>query len=94
MTTIALIAAACIWFAAGYITAELVRTAKRLINMSRAESTLADGDELLCRSCQWQLHGVPTGDSSNATVFRERTGEIAWWDNDKPPEYYGGDTVT
>ena len=79
MTTLALIAAACIWFAAGYITAELVRVAKRLINMSRAESTLADGDELLC---------------INATVFRERTGEIAWWDNEKPPEHYGGDTVT
>lgn len=71
MTTLALIAAACIWFAAGYITAELVRVAKRLINIDRAESTLADGDELLC---------------INATVFRERTGEIAWWDNDKPME--------
>lgn len=79
MTPLALIAAACIWFAAGYITAELVRVAKRLINIDRAESTLADGDELLCE---------------NATVFRERTGEIAWWDNDKPPEHYGGDTVT
>lgn len=86
MTVLAPIAAACIWFAAGYITAELVRVAKRPTNMSRAESTLADGDELLCRSCQWQLHGAPTGDSSNATVFRERTGEIAWWDNDKPME--------
>jgi hypothetical protein len=71
MTTLALIAAACIWFTAGYITAELVRVAKRLINMSRAESTFADGDELLCE---------------NATVFRERTGEIAWIDNDKPME--------
>ena len=71
MTTLALIAAACIWFAAGYITAELVRVAKRLINIDRAESTLADGDELLC---------------INATVFRERTGEIAWIDNDKPME--------
>ncbi len=79
MTTIALIAAACIWFAAGYITAELVRVAKRLINIDRAESTLADGDELLCE---------------NATVFRERTGEIAWIDNENPPEHYGGDTVT
>lgn len=79
MTTLDLIAAACIWFAAGYITAELVRVAKRLINIDRAESTLADGDELLC---------------INATVFRERTGEIAWWDNEKPPEHYGGDTVT
>ena len=79
MTTLALIAAACIWFAAGYITAELVRVAKRLINIDRAESTLADGDELLC---------------INATVFRERTGEIAWWDNDNPPKHYGGDTVT
>ena len=69
--TLALIAAACIWFAAGYITAELVRVAKRLINIDRAESTLADGDELLCE---------------NATVFRERTGEIAWIDNDKPME--------
>ena len=75
MTTLALIAAACIWFAAGYITAELVRVAKRLINIDRAESTLADGDELLC---------------INATVFRERTGEIAWWDNDKPPEHIEG----
>ena len=71
MTTLALIAAACIWFAAGYITAELVRVAKRLINIDRAESTLADGDELLC---------------INATVFRERTGEIAWIDNEKPME--------
>lgn len=71
MTTLALIAAACVWFAAGYITAELVRVAKRLINIDRAESTLADGDELLC---------------INATVFRERTGEIAWWDNEKPME--------
>ena len=71
MTTIALIAAVCIWFAAGYISAELVRTAKRLINIDRAESTLADGDELLC---------------INATVFRERTGEIAWIDNEKPME--------
>lgn len=71
MTTLALIAAACIWFAAGYITAELVRVAKRLINIDRAESTLADGDELLCE---------------NATVFRERTGEIAWIDNEKPVE--------
>lgn len=79
MTTLALIAAACIWFAAGYITAELVRVAKRLINIDRAESTLADGDELLCE---------------NATVFRERTGEIAWIDNENPPEHYGGDTVT
>jgi len=71
MTTLTLIAAACIWFAAGYITAELARTAKRLINMSCAKSTLADGDELLCE---------------NATVFRERTGEIAWIDNDKVME--------
>ena len=68
MTTLALIAAACIWFAAGYLAA-----------LDRAESTLADGDELLC---------------INAIVFRERTGEIAWWDNEKPPEHYGGDTVT
>ena len=45
--------------------------AKRLINIDRAESTLADGDELLC---------------INATVFRERTGEIAWIDNEKPME--------
>lgn len=79
MTTLALIATACIWFTAGYITDELVRVARRMINMSRAESTLADGDELLCE---------------NATVFRERTGEIAWIDNEKPPEHYGGDTVT
>ena len=71
MTTLALIAAACIWFAAGYLAAELVRVAKRLINIDRAESTLADGDELLCE---------------NATVFRERTGEIAWIDNEKPME--------
>ena len=71
MTTLALIAAACIWFAAGYLAAELVRVAKRLINIDRAESTLADGDELLC---------------INATVFRERTGEIAWIDNEKPME--------
>ena len=75
MTTLALIAAACIWFAAGYLAAEIVRVAKRLINIDRAESTLADGDELLC---------------INATVFRERTGEIAWWDNDKPPEHIEG----
>lgn len=79
MTTLALIAAACIWFAAGYITAELVRVVRRIATLDRAESTLADGDELLC---------------INATVFRERTGEIAWWDNEKPPEHYGGDTVT
>lgn len=71
MTTLALIAAACIWFAAGYIAAELVRTVRRLIAIDRAESTLADGDELLC---------------INATVFRERTGEIAWIDNEKPME--------
>lgn len=69
--TLALIAAECIWFAAGYITAELVRVTKRRININRAESTLADGDELLCE---------------NATVFRERTGEIAWIDNEKPME--------
>lgn len=69
MTTLALIAAACIWFAAGYITAELVRTVRRIATIDRAESTLADGDELLC---------------INATVFRERTGEIAWIDNEKP----------
>ena len=69
MTTIALIVAECIWFAAGYINAELVRVTKRRININRAESTLADGDELLCE---------------NATVFRERTGEIAWIDNEKP----------
>lgn len=71
MTTIALIAAACIWFAAGYITAELVRVVRRISTLDRAESTLADGDELLC---------------INATVFRERTGEIAWIDNEKPME--------
>ena len=75
MTTLALIAAACIWFAAGYITAELVRVVRRIANLDRAESTLADGDELLC---------------INATVFRERTGEIAWWDNEKPPEHIKG----
>ena len=69
--TLALIAAACIWFAAGYITAELVRTVRRIAALDRAESTLADGDELLC---------------INATVFRERTGEIAWIDNEKPME--------
>ena len=69
MTTLALIAAACIWFAAGYITAGLVRTFHRIAAMNRAELTLADGDELLC---------------INATVFRERTGEIAWIDNEKP----------
>ena len=79
MTTLALIAAACVWFAAGYLAAEIVRTVRRIATLDRAESTLADGDELLC---------------INATVFRERTGEIAWWDNDKPPEHYGGDTVT
>lgn len=71
MTTLALIAAACIWFAAGYLTAELVRTFHRIAAMNRAELTLADGDELLC---------------INATVFRERTGEIAWIDNEKPME--------
>ena len=51
MTTLALIAAACIWFAAGYLAAELVRVVRRI-----------------------------------ATVFRERTGEIAWIDNEKPIE--------
>ena len=71
MTTLALIAAACIWFAAGYITAELVRVVRRIATIDRAESTLADGDELLC---------------INATVVRERTGEIAWIDNDEPME--------
>ena len=71
MTTLALIAAACIWFAAGYITAELVRVMRRIATIDHAESTLADGDELLC---------------INATVFRERTGEIAWIDNEKPME--------
>lgn len=71
MTTLALIAAACIWFAAGYITAELVRVVRRIATIDHAESTLADGDELLC---------------INATVFRERTGEIAWIDNEKPME--------
>ena len=71
MTILALIAAACIWFAAGYITAELVRVVRRISTLDRAESTLADGDELLC---------------INATVFRERTGEIAWIDNEKPME--------
>lgn len=69
MTTLALIAAACIWFAAGYITAELVHVVRRIATLDRAESTLADGDELLC---------------INAIVFRERTGEIAWIDNEKP----------
>ncbi len=71
MTTLALIAAACIWFAAGYITAEFVRVVRRIATLDRAESTLAGGDELLC---------------INATVFRERTGEIAWIDNEKPME--------
>ena len=71
MTTIAPIAAACIWFAAGYLAAELVRVVRRIATIDHAESTLADGDELLC---------------INATVFRERTGEIAWWDNEKPME--------
>ena len=71
MTTLALIAAACIWFAAGYLAAELVRVARRIATLDRAESTLADGDELLC---------------INATVFRERTEEIAWIDNEKPME--------
>ena len=71
MTTIALIAAACIWFAAGYLAAELVRVVRRIATIDRAESTLTDGDELLCE---------------NATVFRERTGEIAWIDNEKPME--------
>ena len=71
MTTLAMIAAACIWFVTGYLTAELVRVVRRIATIDRAESTLADGDELLC---------------INATVFRERTGEIAWWDNDKPME--------
>ena len=71
MTILALIAAACIWFAAGYITAELVRVVRRISTLDRSESTLADGDELLC---------------INATVFRERTGEIAWIDNEKPME--------
>lgn len=71
MTALALIAAACIWFAAGYLAAELVRVVRRIATIDHAESTLADGDELLC---------------INATVFRERTGEIAWWDNEKPME--------
>lgn len=71
MTTLALIASACIWFAAGYIAAELARVVRRIAAIDRAESTLADGDELLC---------------INATVFRERTGEIAWIDNEKPME--------
>ena len=44
---------------------------RRIATLDRAESTLADGDELLCE---------------NATVFRERTGEIAWIDNEKPVE--------
>ena len=68
---LALIAAACIWFSVGYLAAELVRAARRIATIDRAESTLADGDELLC---------------INATVFRERTGEIAWIDNEKPME--------
>lgn len=71
MTNLALIAAACIWFAAGYLTAELVRVVRRIATLDRAKSTLADGDELLC---------------INATVLRERTGEIAWIDNEKPME--------
>lgn len=71
MTTIALIAAACIWFAAGYLAAEFVRVVRRIATIDRAESTLAEGDELLC---------------INATVIRERTGEIAWIDNEKPIE--------
>ena len=48
MTTLALIAAACIWFAAGYLAAEIVRVARRIATLDRAEATLADGDELLC----------------------------------------------
>lgn len=75
MTTLALIAAACIWFAAGYLAAELVRVVRRIATIDRAESTLSDGDELLC---------------INATVFRERTGEIAWIDNENPPEHIKG----
>lgn len=71
MTTLALIAAACIWFTAGYLAAELARIVRRIATIDHAESTLADGDELLC---------------INATVFRERTGEIAWIDNEKPME--------
>lgn len=67
----AAIAVYLIGICVGAILAHLMRLVDARFAARRIESTLADGDELLC---------------INATVFRERTGEIAWIDNEKPME--------
>lgn len=67
MTAPAVIAVALIWFASGWVSAELYRAYRHW----RMASVLAKTDEVLC---------------SDATVVRERTGEIAWYDNERPME--------
>ena len=67
----AAIAVYLIGICVGAILAHLMRLVDARFAARRIESTLADGDELLC---------------INATVFRERTGEIAWINNEKPME--------
>ena len=67
----AAIAVYLIGICVGAILAHLMR----LVDARRIESTLADGDEIIC---------------TNATVIRERTGEIAWVDNDNLPEHFKG----
>ncbi len=55
----------------GWILHRLMRLVDAYFAARQIDATLADGDEVLC---------------TNATVIRERTGEVAWVDNDKPME--------
>ena len=71
----AIIAVYLIGICVGAILAHLMRLVDARFAARRIESTLADGDEIIC---------------TNATVIRERTGEIAWVDNDNLPEHFKG----
>lgn len=65
------IAAYLIGIVVGWILHRLMRLVDAHFTARQIDAALADGDELLC---------------TNATVIRERTGEIAWVDNEKPME--------
>ncbi len=59
----------------GCICARLMQLVDAYFTARQIDAMLADGDEVIC---------------TNATVIRERTGEIAWCDNDRPPQNFKG----
>ncbi len=59
----------------GWILHRLMRLVDAYFAARQIDATLADGDEVLC---------------TNATVIRERTGEVAWVDNDRLPQNFKG----